>query len=1392
MGSQVASVSLTQVSAPQPIGTVWPHLPDSFKLGVVGAAGLPQKPGEFVLFNGGRYATTDNSVPMGKLTDLAGWPQTANWVDGIIDSVFDGPEGFILIRKGEAITVDLQQKQASGVPVPLSEIIPSFDRLPASWMTGFDAAIVTPVDILFFKGAAVAQQFLFDGSSSAPMPVMYFPNVFANWPAAWHPLLRHAPNGRDGNLWSVLPSAQGSYIVHHDGNAWTVRGEQADHVDAGQDNTVMLASAQKLWRFNGTGFDPVSQANNLIQVSLGSENLVFARDTNNNVYSFDPTSGALTQDTNVSAVIHIATTNDGSLWHAISNDANMHRELVAAGAAPEAISINQGVVTNVNRVAATGFGAAHCLAQDNQGNIQLYRYDSPYVFKTTTKYDVNTWSDYPSVVEQGAGQLFFVDVLLVQPDPLVVNSRIVTTDAHTGVEIAATPWLASPLGYGQPVFDPAFNLVYVGTSPMDDEVDTRPGQLLALDARTLAVKWSFTADAGIDAAAALNGTRLCASDRTGKLYMFDTAAAVANPSAVQPKWVVTASTNSADTHRIATPVFVGNVKDLIYTAVWDCNGPSTNRTLQGTWVSYLVADSSPNDRYPFDHTVTGSFSLNSGLAAPANGKLNIATSGTPQLSWAIFYNCYDAVIAVGAGPTLRKFPLPAGDNVSTGFAYDAKTNAIWFGSYNGTLYCLDTNLNAVVNYNSAPHIFTTPVIYNDTQGDASVLFGVSGQQDLLGFDPASGNVVAVPSGATRVFALSKSVTNGVIYVGGSNSGATTPGQYPQVFAIRVDQLPQAERAFIIESELMQDPDPNATGTGNISNGPLPTNPIPPSVARYQTHLTVVDDQKTARPNETLKIWADVANTVITVGRRQYTIGPDDSAYATLTTGVDGSVVIVSDAPNINTSALRVWASFMDPFERILVYPDHEWHGRASSSYADPGADPNRPDPSKPNLSTAYRYDGTQLFSDDEKTQGAPTNVANAVAQMNAGLKPGGGSPASIAGALKTVHGSNPDAPYVAYLDLGGMHYGPNNARAKRTATVYSPFGLMLNKPQGGPHTFTPMSHSDARNAIDALDGAAWDPRNPNGTAASDARVTVVVGRSENIFADFWNWLVGEINQAVQAIENVIVSVADDIVVGINFIVNGVKQVFRAIIKVVDDVVNAIGSFFLQLAKLIEEVIEALSVLFHFGEIIWTHNWLKAQFETLFQNDLQKCIQDIVKPILQNALSNLNVPEKFCEFKKLVGLNGPINSVKGSGATSHSAYTINGSSCSVQASWGTQHLKSGMSSGGSDRALAGQHTGAVQAHRSGDQAGDDSIEGFLANLLDEHHHRPGCRRIQSIEVRHIQRLQRTVAEGFPQFAALSAYRHDRAAGDNRTVHGRQSSHRHLRLRERASEFDGLRA
>lgn len=197
----------------------------------------------------------------------------------------------------------------------------------------------------------------------------------------------------------------------------------------------------------------------------------------------------------------------------------------------------------------------------------------------------------------------------------------------------------------------------------------------------------------------------------------------------------------------------------------------------------------------------------------------------------------------------------------------------------------------------------------------------------------------------------------------------------------------------------------------------------------------------------------------------------------------------------------------------------------------------------------------------------------------------------------------------------------------------------------------------------------------------------------------------EINKAEQAIENVIVSVADDIMVGINFIVNGVKQVFKAIIKVVEDVVNAIGSFFMQLAKLIE----ALSVLFHFGEIIWAHNWLKAQFNTL-QNNVRAVINNTVKPILAKAIADAEqgVATFFDQFEAALGLNDQVNSVQGSGSTPHSAYTVGGSSHAVQASWGTQNLKSGMASGGG----GGGSQSVLLASRA---AADDPLTDFFANF-----------------------------------------------------------------------------
>ena len=105
------------------------------------------------------------------------------------------------------------------------------------------------------------------------------------------------------------------------------------------------------------------------------------------------------------------------------------------------------------------------------------------------------------------------------------------------------------------------------------------------------------------------------------------------------------------------------------------------------------------------------------------------------------------------------------------------------------------------------------------------------------------------------------------------------------------------------------------------------------MARYQTHLTIVDDQKAPQLHEPVKIWADKSVT-ITVDGQPLTVGPGDNDYAAVKTGADGSLVIVSDAKprsdmDMFATPLRVWASFMNSYERIVVNPDQEFQTRVT-------------------------------------------------------------------------------------------------------------------------------------------------------------------------------------------------------------------------------------------------------------------------------------------------------------------------------------------------------------------------------------------------------------------------------------------------------------------------------
>jgi hypothetical protein len=268
--------------------------------------------------------------------------------------------------------------------------------------------------------------------------------------------------------------------------------------------------------------------------------------------------------------------------------------------------------------------------------------------------------------------------------------------------------------------------------------------------------------------------------------------------------------------------------------------------------------------------------LNRILIPPIVGQGYFGSGDIDHLAPAVFINTGNGVAMVdptGRFPT-QTYQLPTQNSrICTGLAVDASatfTNAqgqtevdrvLWFGDSQAVLYQVRSRgMSLVASYPATDRqvsvIFTTPILYmsNDPNGKTSNeqltvvfrLFDLIGGANLYGLDPTNGILASIPTSFTQITTLTHEHTNDVVYAAGAlNIFGSLANQTLQVFGVRVDQLPQALRAFIIESQAMVDYDVAS-----------PTTPV----ARYQTHLTVVDNQKSPQPYEAVKIWADQPNT----------------------------------------------------------------------------------------------------------------------------------------------------------------------------------------------------------------------------------------------------------------------------------------------------------------------------------------------------------------------------------------------------------------------------------------------------------------------------------------------------------------------------------------------------
>ena len=376
------------------------------------------------------------------------------------------------------------------------------------------------------------------------------------------------------------------------------------------------------------------------------------------------------------------------------------------------------------------------------------------------------------------------------------------------------------------------------------------------------------------------------------------------------------------------------------------------------------------------------------------------------------------------GGTFTPLGVPPANGFTQGLAYAA--NKVYACGTNGILYVLDLSQPLATGPGFQP--LSLPVnggtlaagpLAAPAEGGTLIVFSVNTgtANSVCFYDPATGNLLQLDT--NHLLATQLVVDeNGILYAAGEDpANPNTP--FGQVYAIRLDDLLQGERDFIVESELMQD-----------FSAPVPGQLA--ATARYQTHVTVVDGQKAPRPFQPIKVWADtpILTLVEIDGVPAYI---DATTPATVQTDAGGTLTIVTDAADLSTTALQIWAGFMNPYERIVVYPDREFHNRLATTHYD-NTSPS-PDPTKINLATASTYTVTDLSAPPPLLYGTPAQqgAAQAVAPVVQQFAQRVSYPTGAVAAAARALGAAAASPYLAGT-FAGAFYAPVSAPADRSVT----------------------------------------------------------------------------------------------------------------------------------------------------------------------------------------------------------------------------------------------------------------------------------------------------------------------------------------------------------------------
>jgi hypothetical protein len=1361
-GDQVALYDLTtgQVTI-QAIAAQWPGLPPSFTRDLDGASAFG---GVLLLYRSGRYVNVASPTAVQTLSQVPGWP-AATWPDGVIHAAgrvevnqssslefgvqFRWPPG----EAGAPQTNSIGESGGSIINGPLAAVteFPLYSALQVVLNQRFDA-YVQYTDANSVNHALVFQgPIVWTATDSQPMTS----TPLSSYVPLWRPPLSHAPRGRVGNLWSVTTAGA---VVYHDGEQWNqapaIPGVTVLGVDVGEDGAPFALATgvggTALYQFDAATAawqEPLFlDSIDAQQVAVGDQTRVFVRDSGGNVYKSG--SGGFTKV--LAGVTHLTANHDGTLWHS-DGSANAFRFISERAYPPQALP----AASAVQKVASTAYGNALLLTSQG-GASQLYTYGSPYVFKTSPSFvpiSDGTVGENPQVTA-GGGRCF-----------VNLGSGIVALDNHTGAEL----WSGQLPNQGECksiVYDRHHRLLYATDSNQT---------LFALDAATGEERWFFEAASAPISQPALRGGGLCIVGNN-VVYWLDTNAALAqgNTQSAAPTWQTTLNTILTD-NGVLDPALVQIATDTIYVTL--NNNSPTQSNGQEVW-SLNSGDGS------------GAQDLTSG---PPAGVLyvpvitNTNWGGVEGLS--VFSNRGVSMMVSSINQPGVYGILTLPNNATFAPGLTVYQNTLFAGGSDGNLYGLDLTQDLGNDPPFQPVAQLGPS--NQTSFGAGPVTIHTSQGDVIAFSTNNNNVGSIwlylppgptpqPNGALVQLETDHLVAtqltmdaNGILYATGSDP---VDNAFGQVYAIRVDTLLQQERAFIVESELMQDFDEPAVGQLTAT-------------ARYQTHVTVVDPNKAPQPFQAIKVWAETGDpnllALVLIDGSPYYV--NDTTPAAVQTDAAGTVTIVSDAGDLSTPALKLWAGFMDPYERIVVYPDREFHNRLATTHYASGS--TNPDPTRINLATATTYDVTQLTSpptlfnqNDQLEQQKAQAAAQVIQQMTASVGYQKGVTPGPARRLRSSADTPPlpfTTKYLAYADLAGAAYGPVNLPANRLVTATAPTGFSIEINADNTITAQPnLAVADAADAIDALNGflyvftldysfldtlnggvitpelqaaflaQGW-PLPPDAAIQTESTnfewgITTWGGQlaafriqnednalnvyyppapaAQRSLGSWLRHLWDKIKSGVAKVGKLIVSIGKDIYLGLKYIENGIEKILRVVLKDIEDFAIAIGSVFVQLGKDIVKAAEALSVIFHLGQVVNTYNAMK---EYLAEINLVATVQGATDAI--NAQFSTIQYDIAGAFDNLIGqLEGAAATAGMAGRSINAIGTLNGMGNSPRSIFNVGPKNSNQKSSNAVPAMWGIHklrqnypNATAPSGRSGAaQRQTDTLAEFLTNFFSD--------------------------------------------------------------------------